>query len=62
MREGTKLDRGIKDGFKEACAVVFFITSDFKDEKWLSDEIDYAKQEEHEKGDRFAIITLVPQH
>jgi hypothetical protein len=59
MLAGTNADRGIKKGFKESCAVIFFITSSFKDETYLKDEINYAKEEEREKGDRFAIISLV---
>lgn len=56
---GTNPDRGIRQGFKDSCAVVFFLTTDFKDEKFLGDEINYAKEEERLKGDRFAIISLI---
>ena len=59
MPAGTNPDRGIREGFKDACAVIFFLTPDFKDEKFLKDEINYAKEEERAKGDRFAIITLI---
>jgi TIR domain len=56
---GTNPDRGIRQGFKGSCAVVFFITSEFKDEAFLRDEINYAKEEERDKGDRFAIISVI---
>src|ERR1700693_4695770 len=59
MPAGTNPDRGIRQGFKDSCAVVFFLTPDFKDEKFLTDEINYAKVEERDKADRFAIITLI---
>jgi hypothetical protein len=59
MAAGTSLDRGVLDGFKHSCAAVFFVTPSFKDEKYLATEVDYAIAEKNEKGDRFAIITLV---
>jgi hypothetical protein len=55
---GKKLDRGIFQGFEESCAAVFFITENFVDADFLEDEIDYAKHQEREKGDKFSIITL----
>jgi hypothetical protein len=62
MPAGTNPDRGIREGFKDSCAVIFFLTPDFKDEKFLKDEINYAKEEERAKGDRFAIISLILPH
>ena len=63
MPAGTIPDRGIRQGFKESCAGVFFLTSEFKDERFLRDEINYAKLEERDKADRFAIISLIlPKH
>lgn len=59
MPAGIALHRGIREGFRKSCAAVFFITPEFKDESFLADEIDYAKQEKTEKKERFAIITLV---
>lgn len=59
MPAGEKLERGIRQGFSDSCAAVFFITSAFADQGYLETEIDYAIQEKREKGDRFAIITLV---
>ena len=58
MPAGTELDRGILGGISESCAVVFFITEDFKDERILADEINYAKSRKREQGNKFAIITL----
>ena len=58
MPAGTELNRGILAGVNESCAVVFFITEDFKDERILSDEIDYAKIRKIKQGNKFAIITL----
>ena len=59
MPAGTSVDRGILEGMKTSCAVVFFITSSFEDEGYLRTEVDHAVREKREKGDRFAIITLV---
>jgi hypothetical protein len=59
MPAGTELHRGILQGFKDSCAAVFFITPNFKDEAYLRTEVNYAVQQKNEKGDRFAIITLV---
>ena len=58
MPVGTTLDRGIVKGFKESCAAVFFVTENFKDERFIEDEINYAKMEKRDKGEKFAIITL----
>lgn len=59
MPAGTPVERGILEGMKASCAVVFFITSSFEDEGYLRTEVDLAVREKREKGDRFAIITLV---
>ena len=58
MPAGTPLERGLLQGMKDSCAVVFFITPSFKDEGYLETEINYAIQEKHKKKDKFAIITL----
>lgn len=58
MPAGTNLDRGILQGFKESCAAVFFVTENFRDERFIEDEINYAKMQKREKGEKFAIITL----
>lgn len=58
MPAGTVLERGLNQGMKDSCAVIFFITPEFKDEGFLEIEIDYAIQEKRNKGDKFAIITL----
>lgn len=58
MPAGTPLERGLLQGMKDSCGVVFFITPSFKDEGYLETEINYAIQEKRAKGDRFAIITL----
>jgi hypothetical protein len=58
MPAGKKLDRGILQGFQESCAAIFFITDNFVDEDFLADEIDYAKQQERDRGKKFSIITL----
>ena len=59
MPAGTPLERGLLKGMQESCAVIFFVTADFKDEGFLKTEIDYAVAEKRKKGDRFAIITLI---
>ena len=58
MPAGTTLERGLLRGMKESCAVVFFLTSSFKDESYLQAEINYAIAEKRKKDDAFAIITL----
>lgn len=58
MVAGTKLERGVLKGFQESCAVVFFITENFKDEDFLATEIDYALNRTREDKN-FAIITIV---
>lgn len=58
MPAGSNLERGIRQGFKESCAAVFFITEDFKDKKYLASEVDYAVIEKRQKENKFAIITL----
>jgi len=59
MKPGDTLHREITEGFDRACAVVFFITKHFVDEKWLKLEIDAAVQRKIERDKRFAVITLV---
>ncbi len=58
MTAGTELDRGILEGVKKSCAIVFFLTKDFTDENFLADEIDYARNRKREFRDRFSIIPL----
>lgn len=59
MHAGTELERGILKGFADSCAAVFFITTSFKDESFLSTEVNYALAEKRKKGDKFSIITIV---
>ena len=59
MPAGTELARGLLHGMKDSCGVVFFITPSFEDESYLRTEVDYAVEDKREKGDRFAIITLL---
>ena len=59
LAAGAELHREIQKGMKESCAAVFFITPDYKDEKFLRAEIDYAIAEKTQRGDAFSIITLV---
>jgi hypothetical protein len=58
MPAGTNLERGVYQGFQESCAAVFFITENFKDEKYLAAEVDYAVQQKRQKEKKFAIVTL----
>lgn len=58
MPAGTPLERGLLQGMRDSCGVVFFITPSFKDEDYLETEINYAIQEKRQKGDKFAVITL----
>lgn len=59
MPAGTQLERGLLEGMQKSCAVIFFVTDDFVDEGFLGTEINYAVTEKREKGDEFAIITLI---
>ena len=56
---GTTLPKGILQGFKDSCAAIFFITPNYKDEGFLETEVNYAITEKMQKGDRFAVVTLV---
>jgi hypothetical protein len=58
MKAGATLLRAILDGLQNSCAAVFFITDEFKDERWIAQEIDYAIDRKI-NDDSFSIITLV---
>jgi len=58
MAAGANLEREVLRGFEESCAAVFFITENFKDEKYLAAEVDYAVMQKRKKDRKFAIITL----
>lgn len=58
MPAGILLERGLLKGMQDSCAVIFFITSSFKDENYLSTEVDYAIKEKRRKEEKFAIISL----
>ncbi|MFH7803477.1 toll/interleukin-1 receptor domain-containing protein [Enterobacter cloacae] len=58
MNAGMKLERALRSGFTDSCAVVFFVTPEFKDEHYLESEIDYAIEEKRQKRDAFQIITI----
>jgi hypothetical protein len=59
LKAGDKLERGIRQGFEESCAALFFITPQFNDQSFLASEVDYAIEEHRKKGDRFKIIAIV---
>lgn len=59
MNAGANLNRSIMKGINDSCAVVFFITPDFKDEKYIANEIDHAIDEKTNRPDEFEIITIV---
>lgn len=59
MKAGDTLHREIAYGFDRSCAVVFFVTENFEDEKWLAREVDHAVHREVQRGKKFVIITLV---
>jgi len=58
LRAGDHLERGIRRGFEESSAAIFFITENFKDERYLKAEIDYAIEQKRLWEDEFRIITL----
>ncbi|HDR7356139.1 TPA: toll/interleukin-1 receptor domain-containing protein [Bacillus wiedmannii] len=51
-------NRAILKGLQESCACIFFITSEFKDERHLAFEIDCAQKQNIDRGEEFSIITL----
>jgi hypothetical protein len=59
LNAGVSLNREIIKGFNDSCAAIFFITENFRDEKFIADEIDYAISEKRIKDNKFSIITLV---
>jgi hypothetical protein len=59
MHAGIELERGIKQGFNESCAAIFFVTPNFIDEDYLGTEVNYAIGEKRKKRENFSIITLV---
>ena len=59
LRAGDRLERSLQKGMAMSCAVVFFITPEFKDEEYLRLEIDQALRHYTARGDGFRIITLV---
>ena len=58
LKAGDKLNRSLLKGMQESCAAIFFITDNYEDTQYLSDEIDYAKNRAMEDPN-FKIITLV---
>ncbi|WP_287824867.1 toll/interleukin-1 receptor domain-containing protein [Clostridium sp.] len=42
MNAGVELERGIRRGFTDSCAAIFFVTPNFVDEDYLSSEVNYA--------------------
>jgi len=59
MPAGAKLERSLLKGFEESCAVVFFITPNFRDRRYIEAEIDYAISQKRKRGERFAIVSLI---
>ena len=58
MSAGANLERSLHSGMVDSCAAIFFITPDYKDEKYLATEIDYAISRKRQ-DEKFSIITLV---
>lgn len=58
MPAGSNLEREVLRGFEESCCAVFFITENFRDEKYLAAEVDYAVMQKRRKEKKFAIVTL----
>jgi len=58
---GRELERALLRGMQESCGAVFFITPDFIDEGWLAKEVEYAIAEKNNRGDGFALVTMVFQ-
>ena len=58
MSAGANLERSLQSGMADSCAAIFFITPNYKDEKYLATEIDYAILRKRQ-DEKFSIITLV---
>lgn len=56
---GDTLHRALTAGMDRSCASVFFVTSDFKDERWLGREVELAVKRHLDHHPKFQIITLV---
>lgn len=56
---GDILHRALGDGMETSCAAVFFVTSAFKDERWIGREVDLAVHRQIERPGKFQLITLV---
>jgi len=56
---GDVLHRALLDGMDRSCAAVFFVTSEFADDRWISREVDLAINRKVKLGAKFQIITLV---
>jgi hypothetical protein len=59
MPASAELERRLLAGVQASSAVVFFVTPAFKDEAYISAEINYALQERRRRNDAFSIVTLV---
>jgi uncharacterized protein YqjF (DUF2071 family) len=55
---GDILHRALAVGMATSCAAVFFVTEEFKDERWIGREVDLAIHRQVEKSGKFQIITL----
>jgi hypothetical protein len=62
MPAGTTLDRAILEGMKQSCAAVFFLTPNFEDSRFLSQEIDYAIMVHQERPNSFSIVHILLDH
>ena len=59
MPPGTVLHRGIASGIDSSCAIVFFVTANFADQRWLAQEIDRSIERKIQQGEKFSIVTVV---
>jgi len=58
MTAGVRLHSGLKTGLQNSCAAVFFLTANFKDERYLAEEVAIALEEKRRRPDQFAIIPI----
>jgi hypothetical protein len=58
MTAGVRLHPGLKAGLQNSCAAVFFLTPNFKDERYLAEEVAIALEEKNRRPDQFAIIPI----
>ncbi len=59
LSAGSHLDHALLQGLKESCAIIFFVTPKFQYDGFIKQEIEYAINEERERGGRLSIVSIL---